>query len=396
MTQVAKVFINSFHKKNIHFFLILASFIMQMFNFGAAYRLFAYSNLLVVVITFCYQYKEMGNLKSFCELKYLIFFPLCFFILHFISVGNILIIKDMRHILLSVFIAIGVVMLFNKNQHYIKQNIFWLTTFIILIYVVIQATYLWVFNKPHGTTKNPHYLALYSSVSMIVAIYCFLNASVRLKWILGVSILLLGVFLIHTSSRPAWLALILTGIFTAYFLKVKSRRYTVLIMVVTLLFLTFSNVGNFSERTQDLIENVNTEERVTIWQETWAMQANSSLTEWAVGHGLDAFEENFKSYSSYHLKGVDFNSPHNYLLEILYLSGLLGILLTFVMFWFIYKELVCYILLAGENKSIYMVLMAVLTSNIIFTSITLPFFTSYNMNIIALVVGIMIYLRRQN
>lgn len=394
MINLPKMLTDTFYKKNILFFIIMSCIIMQMLNIGWAYRFFAYANVVgVSIYAFC-QYKASKNIIYSQWTKYSALFTFGFFVLHFIAVQNLVVIKEMRHILLAVFLMISTAVLDKNVEGYIRKNIFRFATLIIFIYVAVQATSLWIFNNPYGTTKNPHYLALYSSVGIIVSLYCFLNTSIKLKWVLGVCVLLLGTFLIQSASRPAWISLITSGLLSTYFLKKKSQLISILAIVLTLLVLTLTNVGGFAERSSALIKNVGTEERVAIWQETWKMQANSTLPEWIVGHGINTFEESYKPYSSYHLKNIDFNSPHNYLLELLYLSGWLGLLLAFCMFWAIYKKLVCSIMKEDEHKFIYITLLAVLTSSVVFASITLPFFTSYSMNIIALVVGSMFNLSK--
>lgn len=396
MIQPSTILADAFQKKNIHFFVILACLLMQMFNLGFAYRFFAYTNFLIVLIYFFNQFKVSHKFKNTRWLQYLVLFPLGFFALHFVAVQNLIIIKEMRHILLAVFLAIGVVALVKTNDDYIRKNIFRLSSLIVFAYVIVQATSIWIFDEPYGTTRNPHYLALYSSACIIVAIYCFLNASEKLKLGLSVCIVMLSIFLIHTSSRPVWVSLSLTSILIIFFLNKKSRIYAALVMTITILALVLTNAGNFFERSQDLITNVATEERVTIWQDTWRMQADSSVKAWIVGHGLDAFEEDFKLYSKYHLKNIDFNSPHNYFLELLYISGIFGICLALSMFWIVYKNIIFQIKNYSEHRNVYLILLAVLTSSIIFASITLPFFTSYTINILALVIGTLIYLRKSN
>jgi O-antigen ligase len=123
------------------------------------------------------------------------------------------------------------------------------------------------------------------------------------------------------------------------------------------------------------------------------MQMQSSNGEWLLGHGLDSFEECFKPYSYYHLQNVDFNSPHNFVLELLFISGAIGLLLSVFMIWLIYKNLLAGIYSQYQYKNIYLVLLVVITSNLILVGITLPFFTSYNLNIIAIVTGSMLYMR---
>lgn len=394
MINQPKIFIDAFRKENIHFFILMSCLFMQMLTISSAYRVFAYANILIVLIHAFNRYKTSEKTIDYNWVKYPLVFTLGFFVIQFIAVQNLVVIKEMRHIIVAVFLVIGLAMLDNKEGSYIRKNIFSFVIIIIAMYAVIQATSLWLFNSPYGTTKNPHYLALYSAICMIVALYCFFKAPIKLKWLSAACILLLGAFLIHSLSRPAWISLILSGLLLTCFLKRKTRFVAIMAMATTLLMLTLTNVGGFTDRSTDLIETIATEERVVIWQETWEMQADSRWQEWIVGHGMDSFEEDFKPYSSYHRENIDFNSPHNYLLELLYNCGWLGLSLAFYMFWLICRTLARSIILENRYKYIYMTLMAVLTSSVVFGSITLPFFTSYSMNVIAVVLGVMFNLQR--
>ena len=266
MTTLSTILKDAFKKINIHFFVILFCITMQILSVGEAYRTFAYANILAVLVGVFYQFKASDSLVGFQWVKYLVLFTFGFFVIHFIAVQNLVIIKEMRHILIAAFLVVGIYMLDSEKESYVRRNIFNLVLVIIFTYVASQIISLWLFNKPYGTAKNPHYLALFSSVSIIVALYCFLKAStIKLKSFIGGCILLLGGLLIHSLSRPAWIGLILAGLLITFFLTRKQQLYTASTIVLILLMLMVTNVGGFADRSNDIIENVRTEERVTIW-----------------------------------------------------------------------------------------------------------------------------------
>lgn len=364
-----------------------------MFTWGQAYRFLAYVNLIIVLAYGVNEVRKGHSLKANRLLYNLLTIPIAFITIHFLAVQNLIFIKEIRQIVLAVFLALGIWLLAKKNPAYIKKNIFGFTITLLFVYVAVQALALWWFDRPYGTTKNPHYLALYSAIAFIVAMYCFFKASIKIKILIGFSMLFLGAFLLHSSSRPAWIGLILSGTLALLFLNRQSRRFFGLAIAVILIGLTLTNASNFASRFEALFFNLNTEERVVIWQDAWKMQSQSSDSQWLLGHGLDSFEENFKPYSNYHLQNIDFNSPHNFVLELLFISGAIGLLLAVFMFWLIYKNLLAGIKSQNQFKNIYLVLLVVITSNLILVSITLPFFTSYNLNIIAIVTGSMLYLK---
>lgn len=380
-------------KKNIHFFVILACLTMQMFTFGELYRVFAYLNVVIVAVSLYYIVRSDNHLMQWQWLRSIFFFPVCFILLHFMAQQNVVIIKEIRHIFLAVSLLIGVVLLSRKSQNYLHDNQNIILALLIFVYTVGQLIAVYYFDLRYGTTKNPHYLAFYCAVFLVVSFYGFFKGELNYKYFFGISIIILGYLLLKTGSRPAWIGLIFSALVViVFFLNKKIRLKAFASLLTVLILLAVSNAGGFLDRSKNLIQTVHSEERVTIWQDTWKMQVNSSTKAWLVGHGIDAFEEDFKSYSAYHRKKIDFNSPHNYLLEMLYISGLLGLAVFLIMYWLIYKNLVCRILLNNQHKAFYIMLFSILTTCLIFAGITLPFFNGKSMNVIACVVGIMFYL----
>lgn len=385
--------LNTFNKKNLGFFIILSCIFMQMLDLGSAYRFFAYLNLLLVFVCSFVAYRKNPSFSKYASLSQLFLIPIAFIAIHFLAVENIIIIKEIRHIFVAIFLVLGIWILSKKNSDYIKKNLFIILLVLIFSYVAIQAIAIWYFKQSYGTTKNPHYLAIYSGLMLIATVYCFLKASKPLKLVLIICSLCLGVFLLQSSSRPAWIGLIVSAFLSLFFVNKRTQLISASSIVLILIGLTFANIGNFATRFGDLLSNLDTEERVVIWRDAWRMQSQSSPSEWLIGHGLNSFEKDFEPYSYYHLQNVDFNSPHNFFLEILYASGVLGLILAVSMFWIIYRNLLVPILRHTQYKNIYLLLLAILTTNLVLVSITLPFFTSFNINVIAVVFGVILYLK---
>jgi O-antigen ligase len=170
-------------------------------------------------------------------------------------------------------------------------------------------------------------------------------------------------------------------------------------VVFALLF--FSDSGNFKTRMDDLVMHAHKEERVTIWEDTWLMQQQSSPKQWLLGHGLESFEKDFQPYSRYYAaEGINYNSPHNALLEILYQFGWVGlvIVLGFIL-WLYFALFNRYFRYhqqgMHEKQMVVLLLLAIYTITLVAVSITLPFFVSIHLNVIALVMGVMFYLDRR-
>ncbi len=385
--------VNALNKKNLGFFIVLSCVLMQMLDWGIAYRIFAYANVLLVLMFGLAESRKKPSLSHYPQLYGLFLIPMAFIAMHFLAAENISIIKEIRHIIVSVFLALGIWILAKRNPDYIKNNLYNFLLVLIFAYVLIQAIAFCYFKLPHGTTKNPHYLAIYSALLLISAGFCFLKASKLLKIALAVSALCLGVFLLHSASRPAWIGLIVSAFLLLFFVKKRTQLLSASAIVAVIVGLTVANIGNFATRFGDLLGHLNSEERVVIWRDAWHMQSQSTASEWLLGHGLNSFKADFKAFSYYHLQNIDYNSPHNFFLELLYISGAIGLVLAVSLYWILFRSLVVSIKSQTEYKNIYLLLLAVLTTNLILVSITLPFFSSYNLNVIAIVFGVMLYLK---
>jgi len=377
----------------LHFFVILSCLTMQVIELSDFYRFFAYLNLVFVLVMFPSTFNNSTK-SEMRPLFYLLSIPIAFVVLHYIAVMDLVFIKELRRIALATFLTIGIWMLAKNNQQYVRNNIFKATLAILFFYISVQSIAIWLLNKPFGTLKNPHYLAFFSAAFLIFAIYAFFKSSRYLKWLIAIAFFILGAFILHSASRPTWIGLIFSAILVLFFLEPKLRKYAALIFAFVLVLLVVFNIGNFSGRFEALLFHLGSEERAVIWRDAWALQKSSSLTQWIIGHGLSlsAFEEAFKPFSQFHLVNNDFNTPHNYFLEVLYASGLLGLFLFVHLIYFIVKNLLSHMKENQEARSLYLLLLLMLITNLITVSITVPFTSSYNLMMIALVAGIMLFL----
>lgn len=380
----------------IHFYVISLCLFFQALTWGDLYRVMAYSNLVLVLITIA-QYPQKNFLKQTGVLAGVLVL-LCFAIWDWlVNPHTLLTTKPLRHLLLAIGLMVGVAILYRHHDS-LKSRFMKVLKGLIYAYTLCQMLAFYVWDKPYGTTNNPHYLAIYSAIFLALSFYLFFKHHTLMhKWLLGCSAVVLGVLLLHTSSRPVWIAVLISILVLAVFL----RRRTALKLFIGcgLLFfgLMITNANNFKSRWGDLITNANTEERVTIWHDTWQMQTtNSSPLQWVFGHGFGSFEKDFIQYSRYHLNyNLDFNSPHNIVLELLYQFGVVGtsLVLSLVIMLF-YKVVASYLQQRNHHQHawVYLPLLLVLTIGFFGVSIILPFFVSINLNLLAVVTGMLLYL----
>lgn len=369
----------------------------QALTFSEGYRIFAYINLILVLIAgvFC---RRQTILPINTGIVPGVLLLLVFIGAEWLASANFsLTVKPIRHLLLAIGLMVGIALL-SVHHTKIKSRLMPALTGLVYAYTIFQCIAVYILERPYGTTKNPHYLAIYSAIFLVISIYLLLKHTELIQRVLLIfSSFLLGTLFLYTSSRPMWIALLLAVFMTAFCLRRPTALILLLGSSVIFVGLAMTNIGNFKSRWEDLILHANTEERVIIWQDAWQMQQhNSSHLQWTFGHGVESFAKDFPGYSRYHMhEHIDFNSPHNILLELLYQFGIVGLMLVLLGVVLLYFQIISAYLQRRnieQHAWVYLLLLMVLTIDFFSVSITLPFFVSINLNILALVTGVTVYL----
>lgn len=381
-------FFSAFTVRQITLILLV---LMLVLTWAEGYRFFAYLNLVAVVIFFI-DTKSRNQLarRDYVKLLGIFFIPIAVSALHILAVWNLEFPKEIQYLWLATFVTIGVWSLaFSKNDA-IKSNIFY---GLIFFYVSVQLVWKFVFGSPYGTATNPHYIALYSALILPIGLYYVVRSSGILRYMMIFSSIFLIYFILESASRPTWIALFLTACVAVLMSRMKRKWSTLLAILLIPFALYMSNALNFGERVRDLAENITTEERTIIWKDAWDMQKSSSITQWVVGHGINSYRDNFRAYSRYDGR-VEFKSPHNFLLEVLYLCGVLGLILFF---WVPLHVLKAFIDLMNRHpnyRSAGLTLISMLLIGFISTSIILPAFSRYYVFTIAFIAGGLFFMQQ--
>ena len=386
-----------------HFYVISLSFFFQALTLGQVYRFFAYVNLLIVLIFALSYFKPTALKPVLHKMPALVFGSLMLLIWLFVTEWGVTAhfpydIKEIRHVILAIGLMLGIAVIalnHDCQQTKIKPTLLAM----VYLYTLSQLVAIYLLDRPYGTTKNPHYLAIYSAIFLVVSTFLALKTQHYINRILLVACsIILGALLVYTSSRPTWIGLILAVMLVILCLRRKSALILAALSCLLFAVLLLVNAENFKSRWEDLLLHLGTEERVTIWQDTWQMQKSSNALQWAFGHGVEAFQRDFPKHSRYYAQEkIDFNSPHNVVLELLYLYGVTGLLLVLAGLGWLYKAVLSIYFKTRENFTngwIYLLLLMVLTIDVFTVGITLPFFVSINLNIIALVMGVTTYLNK--
>ncbi|HSI43910.1 MAG TPA: O-antigen ligase family protein [Methylotenera sp.] len=358
------------------------------------YRACLYINVALVM----YFFIKQKNTFSFDSLK--IFNPallllVSFFLINIIALNKLAWDKELSRLIYVIFFCVGIWLQALYNREFITQYIKEIVIGIALLYIAIQCCSILILKTHFGTLKNPHYLAQYSM--LLIPIFFFFLQSENTKFKLAVFGLLACVIglLLHTNSRPAWLSLMLTTLIMSHYQKHKLKAFSGAIIIILLLWI--SDIGNFSDQLSMLFNQITTEERVYIWSDIWNLQLQSTVKQWLFGHGLNGYESKFTHFGDLKLGGTaTFNSPHNFLLEIVYIAGLLGFICMMTFYFILYRKLFQAFANSDEFKNLIFLMISILTMNLLFVSITVPIFSSYHLLITALVCGAFAYMQQSN
>ena len=256
-----------------------------------------------------------------------------------------------------------------------------------------------IYSLPHGLTSNPHYLSLQAIMVIPTTIYLFKSSDIFSRTLL-IFVFMMEVYLLLVSeSRPAWLALVTACLIALPFFRLKIRLLAAVILIFIPFFIYYFGILGADVRIDDLFNNITKEERVTIWSDAITMQRDSDVFHWLFGHGLGGFKHDFPAYSSfhdpsYHIHGaIDFATPHNFILEILYTSGITGLSLVLSGgLLFVYALLRLWWKTNFDTQKILVVLILVLfVSHFIHTFLTISFFSKQAIFFLAVFVGVGFY-----
>ena len=269
----------------------------------------------------------------------------------------------------------------------------------ILLFSIVSVAVCWqfvaytVFKLPYGTFSNPHYIANFSILTLPVVAYALLVTEGWYRYLFALTAVLDLLLVLKIGSRPAITGLVFGTLFVVVFLTQGRRRWIGLLLVLAgigILFLT--QYAGVTTRFETLIANLPKEERVQLWIDTWGMLKDNTLMAWIMGNGIGGFHAVYPERVSAAFTGVV--SPHNYLLEILYDNGMIGVILVFgAMLALFISGLRAALHAPGKKLRILMKCMIVIfISWFVHTGFTFPFYSKYAQYSLSFVLGVMLVL----
>lgn len=296
--------------------------------------------------------------------------------------------RFLEHLLLPVAAVAGVVLLPEQLGNRARLTHKAMLAGLAVVYVIAQWIGFEVYPEKFGLFSNLHFLALYCVLTLPILFYFSVVHGGGLRWLFILAAIGDALLLLKTQSRPGFLALMAGSFAMLPFLPARYRwtAFAAILIVPGVLYI--SGIYGFDARVDDLFGNLLKEERVAIWTETAEMQRASSPRQWVFGHGFGQFYQDYQGYSSFH-PVVDFSFPHNFLLELLYSHGLVGLILIISAYGLFFAGLVVHTLNARDSvrKQAGILLVVVTTVHLVHAFLTLPFFSRSTLYPLSLLLG---------
>lgn len=221
-----------------------------------------------------------------------------------------------------------------------------ITAFAISIYAIFQYFGIDYFHydvsgidvkRPPGTLGQPSYLGTYLALALPIALAISSTSAHRINRIIyALSSTMIGIALVLTHTRGAWLAAFAAVfIIVAYTILKRGRHRTRLLVliacilpVILLAVVVSGSSGLISERISSALEfKGSAEQRLGIWDSTLGLIKERPLAGW----GIETFEDihpRAETESLVRLEGgpVRTDRPHNQFLYIGYSMGVIGLL----------------------------------------------------------------------
>jgi hypothetical protein len=262
--------------------------------------------------------------------------------------------------------------------------------------VLLAVSIIWqflarsLFGSPYGTWSSPHYLANFSILSLPLVFYYFRTAPKPWRYLFLLLLVIDIDPVFRNSSRPAFAALIFSTLFVIIFFTPRHHKLTGLGAIgAGLVGLAITNYAGFFDKAQELITTISNEERVHIWSYSLKMLQDSSPAAWIVGNGIGHSANVLPSYAIADPVYKELNFPHNFLIQLLYDSGIIGSVLVFGGLALLLCLLIKSARTATDDSSRLFIncMMAVFLNSLIFTCLTVGFYSKYTLYPLGFIIG---------
>jgi O-antigen ligase len=280
------------------------------------------------------------------------------------------------------------------SQKHVNEHITSIT-FIgtVLLSVCWQVGAFYLFKMPYGTFSNLHYLSSFAVLTIPLIVYGMLYFPGWYK-LFTIVILIMDIdLLMQTGSRPAIIGIVVGSLVILFFFTRGRLKWIGLALIVLLcVALYITDYADIGSRFEELIVNLTKEERVQFWGQAMNKLTENTALQWLFGHGIQRFPVSYIQDSFSPAEPYVF--PHNHLLEILYLNGIVGALLVLGGLAFVFVGVIKVALQNPERQKRILIncTLVVFLSWLIHSGLTFPFYSKYSVLPMALILGTMLVL----
>jgi O-antigen ligase len=243
-----------------------------------------------------------------------------------------------------------------------------------------------------------HHFGSFASLILPVLFYFAIQNKGWLRLLCGVCVVGAFYLLWESTSRISWLSFFGSVLLAAFvFLRNKNLWLSLAgLTAVSIIAAFISGLAAIKNRISDILVNWRTEERIIVWSDTLRMLGDNSLKDWLLGHGIGSFRYYIPDYSTFKVEDVliNWNFPHNFLLQVIFENGIIGLLtisagmaLLVIGLWRGYRRL--------KNESVRYLLVTIFILfwiNFIHGALTLSFYHKYFIYPLSMIIGISLIL----
>jgi len=266
----------------------------------------------------------------------------------------------------------------------------------VLLSVCCQFGAFYLFKMPYGTFSNIHYLSSFAALTIPLIVYGMLGFPGWYK-LFTIVILIMDIdLLMQTGSRPAIIGIVVGSLVVLiFFTRGRLKWIGLALMVLLCVALYITDYAGIGSRFEELIVNLTKEERAQLWSQAINKLAQNTALEWLFGHGIRRFPVSYIQDSQ--SPSLSFIFPHNHILEIMYLNGIVGALLVLGGLAFVFVGVLKVALQSPERRKGILIncTLVVFLSWLIHSGLTFPFYSKYSVLPLAFILGTMLVLRGQ-
>jgi O-antigen ligase len=199
----------------------------------------------------------------------------------------------------------------------------------------------------------------------------------------------------RNASRPAFLALVVSTLFiVTFFTRNRYRWFGLLAICALFVFLGTTNYAGFFDKLKELMSTISEEERVHIWSYSMEMLRDNSLPAWFFGNGIGSTYDVLQKYALPDPLYQSFSFPHNFFIQILFENGIIGSVLIFGGLSGVFYLLVVMSIKATDAtmRLLIVCMMAVFLNCLMFTGLTVGFYSKYTLYPLGFIVGVALVL----